>query len=89
MLQPKTVKESVIRLMTRLSIQYNAINLSQGFPNEPPPYKVRLALANAVLTGNAYQKNLADASEKDLTTSLVNLLKVVATIVTTTYLQMT
>ena len=87
MLQPKTVKESVIRLMTRLSIQYNAINLSQGFPNEPPPYKVRLALANAVLTGNAYQK-IADASEKDLTTSLVNLLKVVATIVTTTYLQM-
>ena len=74
MLQPKTVKESVIRLMTRLSIQYNAINLSQGFPNEPPPYKLRLALANAVLTGNAYQKNLADASEKDLTTSLVNLL---------------
>ncbi|EED93229.1 aminotransferase [Thalassiosira pseudonana CCMP1335] len=44
------VQESVIRKMTRLATQYNAVNLSQGFPNEPPPLKVRLALANAVMT---------------------------------------
>ena len=45
------IGESVIRLMTRLSTQYGAVNLSQGFPNEPPPVSVRLALARAVLTG--------------------------------------
>ncbi len=37
--------------MTRLAHQYNAVNLSQGFPNESPPLKVRLALAHAVLSG--------------------------------------
>ena len=31
------VKESTIRLMTRLAVQHGAVNLSQGFPNEPPP----------------------------------------------------
>ena len=45
------IGESVIRLMTRLSMQYGAVNLSQGFPNEPPPLSVRLSLARAVLTG--------------------------------------
>lgn len=77
MLSPK-VKESVIRLMTRLSIQHNAINLSQGFPNEPPPAKVRLALAQAVLSGNVCSSDegsrLTHATEKDLTDSLINLL---------------
>ena len=47
----KSVGESVIRMMTRLSIQHGAVNLSQGFPNEPPPASVRVALARAVLTG--------------------------------------
>jgi aspartate/methionine/tyrosine aminotransferase len=45
------VKESTIRRMTRLASEYDAVNLSQGFPNELPPLDVRLALANAVLTG--------------------------------------
>jgi len=45
--------ESVIRLMTRLSAQHGAINLSQGFPNESPPLAVRIALARGVLTGLA------------------------------------
>ena len=35
----KTFTDSVIRRMTRVSLQYNAINLSQGFPDfEPPKY---------------------------------------------------
>ena len=70
------VKESVIRLMTRLSIQYNAVNLSQGFPNEPPPSRVRLALAHAVLSGNTYKNEdvVAQVTEKELSESLQNLL---------------
>mmetsp|Transcript_5711 Transcript_5711/g.8402 ORF Transcript_5711/g.8402 Transcript_5711/m.8402 type:complete len:493 (-) Transcript_5711:1087-2565(-) len=74
--EPK-VKESVIRLMTRLAMQYNAVNLSQGFPNEPPPRKVKLALAQAVLSGKddgLLQKNHCDITEQELTDSLINLL---------------
>eukprot|EP01082_Thalassiosira_pseudonana_P013549 g12432.t1 g12432 contig6:1914548-1916064(+) len=67
------VQESVIRKMTRLATQYNAVNLSQGFPNEPPPLKVRLALANAVMTGNAYD-DVAVCTEEELSNSLVNTL---------------
>ena len=29
--------DSVIRRMTRVSNQYGAVNLSQGFPDFPPP----------------------------------------------------
>jgi aminotransferase len=48
-----TVQESIIRKMTRLAIQHGAVNLSQGFPNEAPPLKIRLALAHGVLTGQS------------------------------------
>ncbi len=71
------VKESVIRLMTRLALQYNAVNLSQGFPNEPPPRKVKLALAQAVLSGKddgLLQNNHCDITEEELTESLMKLL---------------
>lgn len=57
----KKVKESVIRQMTRLANEFSAVNLSQGFPNEAPPMKVRLALAHAALTGTPVQDG--DASE--------------------------
>jgi len=43
--------ESVIRLMTRLSLQYNAINLSQGFPDFDPPEDLLNALRNVALNG--------------------------------------
>jgi hypothetical protein len=33
----KRFTESVIRMMTRISLQYDAINLSQGFPDFDPP----------------------------------------------------
>ena len=69
----------MIRKMTRLALQYNAVNLSQGFPNEPPPRKVRLALAEAVLSGNAGSNDegsrLRDTTEDELTQSLLNLLQ--------------
>ena len=36
--------ESLIREMTRVALRYDAINLSQGFPdNEPPPELVQAA----------------------------------------------
>ena len=33
----QTFTDSVIRRMTRISDEYGAINLSQGFPDFPPP----------------------------------------------------
>jgi aminotransferase len=40
--------ESVIREMTRLALQYNAINLSQGFPDFPAPAEVKRAAQKAI-----------------------------------------
>lgn len=57
--------ESIIRLMTRLSDKHGAINLSQGFPNEPPPLPVRAALARGVLTGLAESEASGDAKPAD------------------------
>ena len=37
--------DSVIRRMTRISNQYGAINLSQGFPDFDPPNELIEALA--------------------------------------------
>lgn len=43
--------DSVIRRMTRVSLKYNAINLSQGFPDFPPPQKLLDALASVAYKG--------------------------------------
>ena len=43
--------DSVIRRMTRVSLQYGAINLSQGFPDFDPPAAVTGALARAAAEG--------------------------------------
>lgn len=40
--------ESVIREMTRLAIQYNAVNLSQGFPDFPAPAEIKRAAQDAI-----------------------------------------
>src|SRR5262245_3118685 len=40
--------ESVIREMTRLSMQYDAINLSQGFPDFAAPDVLKRAAADAI-----------------------------------------
>jgi aminotransferase len=43
-----TFTESVIREMTRLSLQHNAINLAQGFPDFPCPAELKAAACEAV-----------------------------------------
>ncbi|MCI8464784.1 MAG: pyridoxal phosphate-dependent aminotransferase [Lachnospiraceae bacterium] len=43
--------DSVIRRMTRISDEYGAINLSQGFPDFDPPKEIMDALAKAAYTG--------------------------------------
>jgi len=40
--------ESVIREMTRLALQYSAINLSQGFPDFPAPAEIKRAAQEAI-----------------------------------------
>ena len=44
-------KESVIRLMTRLSVQHQAVNLSQGFTDEAPSYDLAWGGIKAILGG--------------------------------------
>lgn len=45
------LRESVIREMTRLAIQHNAINLSQGFPDFSPPPEIIAAAHRALDEG--------------------------------------
>src|SRR4029077_1758689 len=37
-----------IREMTRLALQYNAVNLSQGFPDFPAPAEIKRAAQDAI-----------------------------------------
>lgn len=46
-----TFTDSVIRRMTRISDEYGAINLSQGFPDFDPPKKLMDALAKTAYEG--------------------------------------
>jgi aspartate/methionine/tyrosine aminotransferase len=43
--------ESVIRMMTRIALQHNAINLSQGFPDFDPPVQLMHELERIAHTG--------------------------------------
>lgn len=47
-----TLSESVIREMTRLAQQHQALNLSQGFPDFDPPPEVTAAAAEALANGH-------------------------------------
>ena len=47
----KTFTDSVIRRMTRISDEYNAINLSQGFPDFPPPKAITDSLREIASEG--------------------------------------
>lgn len=47
----QTFTDSVIRRMTRISDEYGAINLSQGFPDFDPPKEILDALAKAAYEG--------------------------------------
>ncbi len=44
----ENIVESVIREMTRLSAQHNAVNLAQGFPDFPAPDIIKQAAADAI-----------------------------------------
>lgn len=46
--------ESVIREMTRVAIQYDAVNLSQGFPDFDPPSAL-LEAARRAIDGDHHQ----------------------------------
>lgn len=46
-----TFTDSVIRRMTRISLQYNAVNLSQGFPDFDPPKEILNRLAEVAHHG--------------------------------------
>ena len=46
-----TFTDSVIRRMTRISDEYGAINLSQGFPDFDPPKAILDALAKTAYEG--------------------------------------
>jgi len=56
------VQESTIRLMTRVAIESGAVNLSQGFPNEPPPREMACAAAGALLCGASAESAAAAAA---------------------------
>ena len=47
----QTFTDSAIRRMTRISDEYGAINLSQGFPDFDPPKEIMNALAKAAYAG--------------------------------------
>ena len=47
----RTFTDSVIRRMTRVSMRYGAVNLSQGFPDFDPPKELTDALAKAAAEG--------------------------------------
>ncbi|KAJ1628499.1 pyridoxal phosphate-dependent transferase [Pavlovales sp. CCMP2436] len=63
---PRVPAESTIRLMTRLAMQHGAINLSQGFPNEPPPAVMLCSAAGALLAGESAESAAAMATRLDL-----------------------
>ncbi|MEM7253422.1 MAG: aminotransferase class I/II-fold pyridoxal phosphate-dependent enzyme [Pseudomonadota bacterium] len=62
------VKETVIRLMTRLAIQHDAVNLSQGFTDEAPIYDMVWGAISATLGGTPNGiDNLDELSLGDIT----------------------
>lgn len=71
-----TFTDSVIRRMTRISNEYGAINLSQGFPDFDPPKEMTDALAKAAHEGpHQYSvtfgaKNFRDALARKVSRTL-------------------
>lgn len=68
-----TPKESVIRKMTRLAIEHNAVNLSQGITDEAVAYDLAWAGISAILGGSD------EGAEKLQTLTLNDLLNIHAT----------
>jgi len=61
------IVESVIREMTRLSAQHNAVNLAQGFPDFPAPSIIKQAAADAIAAKYRRHYNLELDPERELT----------------------
>src|SRR5258708_5336564 len=55
--RPANFTESAIRAMTRLAIQYDAVNLAQGFPDFPAPEILKAAARDAI-TGDVNQYSI-------------------------------
>lgn len=53
--------DSVIRRMTRISNQYGAINLSQGFPDFDPPKEILDELARVAYDGPGLRYSMRTA----------------------------
>ena len=53
--------DSVIRRMTRISDEYGAINLSQGFPDFDPPKELLDALAKSGISGALVERAMSHA----------------------------
>jgi len=68
-----TFTESVIREMTRLALQHNAINLAQGFPDFPCPAELKAAACNAV--NEDYNQYAITWGAKDLRDALAKRVK--------------
>ena len=68
-----TFTESVIREMTRLALQHNAINLAQGFPDFPCPAELKDAACNAV--NEDYNQYAITWGAKDLREALAKRVK--------------
>ena len=47
----KTFDESMIRRMTRVANQFDAVNLAQGFPDFDPPQELQEALRTVAIKG--------------------------------------
>ena len=59
--------ESVIRRMTRLAAEHDAVNLSQGFTDEPPVFDLVWAAVAAMLGGNDDQmRQLSESTLREL-----------------------
>ena len=65
--------DSVIRRMTRVSMKYDAINLSQGFPDFDPPAEItdRLAEGLLIATRDAGRRALANPDDYEARASLM------------------
>ena len=50
-----TFTDSVIRRMTRISLKYDAVNLSQGFPDFDPPRELIDRVKEVVEDGRFHQ----------------------------------
>ena len=73
-----TFTDSVIRRMTRISDEYGAINLSQGFPDFDPPREMMDALAKAAYAG-PHQYSVTFGAQTAITSGFSTAVKFVIT----------